>query len=331
MNTRAERPALPCIALIGSGKWMRSHHLPLARRLEDQGELVIAGLWNRTVSTARTLAGLHGVSHVYESIEELLADQSVTGAVVCVSKEAVYRVLSRIASRGWPLLVEKPPGNSVEEAQHLTDMIGDRAIVGFNRRFAPSVGRFKALLEESAPVYHIECQFTRRKRSDSRFVTETGIHAIDLIRWLLGPVSSVHARAYTAKAVDGGAPVISHWHASLEFDCGASAHISFLPHSGFSGERYTAYAPDRTIVLDYACYHCDGSESRVTSYNADGEISTFERMPGECDPYREEGFVHEYHAFLDLVAGGTPSISTVSSACSSLEIAEQIQSGEITD
>lgn len=325
MSSPSTRNRPPRIALIGAGKWMRSHHLPIVRRLEEQGALTIAGLYNRTVETARELSRQHGISRIYESLNELVSDESLDGVVVCVGREAVYRVLAQIAACPLPLLVEKPPGNSVEEATQLSEMIGDRAIVGFNRRFAPSVTRFRELLESSEPVLHMECQFTRRMRNDEHFVIESGIHGVDLIQWLSGPVAQVRVTASPQKAVSDIRSRVPYWDASLQFESGATAHMTFVPRAGFAGERYTAYAADRTIILDFGCHFCDVTASRVRSCEASGETITYEFGSCPRDPFLAEGFIHEYHAFLDLITHGAPSASTFSSACASLQICEEIE------
>lgn len=315
------------IVLIGAGKWMRSHHLPVVRRLEDQGILEIAGIWNRTKRTAVELAEEYQVSRVYDSLNEVTDDASLDGAVVCVSREAVYGVVARMRNRALPLLVEKPPGNSSEEGRRLAELIGDRAIVGFNRRYAPVVERFRTIALENSPVHYVDCQFTRTLRTDPRFVSETGIHGINLLEWLLGPVTEVVARAHAGTGTrNRKAQEVYHWQAMLTFDSGSFAHVSFLPRAGFSGERYTAYMQDRTVVLDYGCHFCDDTVSRISVYDARSEKPGWTEEYAEKDRFKREGFINEYNEFIELMRRGTASRSTLDSSWNSLRVCEEIES-----
>lgn len=100
------------IALIGIGKIARDQHAP-ALAANDAFELV-AG-----VSRHQRLDGVPG----YTSLEELLdAQPGVDAVAVCTPPQARFRIARTALERGLHVMLEKPPGATLNEVHVLEEL-----------------------------------------------------------------------------------------------------------------------------------------------------------------------------------------------------------------
>ncbi len=333
------------LAFVGASEWMERYHIASALRLREEGLLELHGIWNRTREKARRLAGVYGIGRVYERPEEIVGDANVDGIVVVVSREAAYEILVRLTATRAPILCEKPAGDTPEQARSLGELFDDRGLVGFNRRFAPIVEQFRdRIVGCSGPPYLAECTFARRDRRDPRFITESGVHAVDLLQWLLGPVRSVDPSAigggppaegrsaadpHTAQSRSATGVPLSR-RALLRFESNVEAWVSFLPRVGYASERYTVHVPDRTLQLDYGGAYLDSDRSRimVRRHIAGSEPQVEQIDDRTTDPLESGGFLGEYRAFLDHIGTGKPVRSTFRTAARSVELSHEIEQAE---
>ncbi len=343
MSPATDRAQPARLAFVGASEWMERYHIASACRLRDRGLLELHGIWNRTRAKARRLADEYGIGRVYERQEDIVADGAVDGIVVVVSREAAFDVLLRLSGSRAPILCEKPAGDTPGQADTLAELFEDSGLVGFNRRFAPIVERFRERIAACPePPYLAECTFARRDRRDPRFVTESGVHAVDLLQWLLGAVDSVDAsaigddthledravggsRAAMKSKAPGGAPPSRR--ALLRFASNAEAWVSFLPRAGYARERYTVHAPERTFELDYGGAYLDAESSSITIRRHVGfSEQEIERIGDEADdPLEGGGFIAEYRAFLEHIATGVPARSNFRTAAASVRLSHEIE------
>ncbi len=333
-QTEARAPYKPAgeravrLAFVGAGGWMSRYHLPAAGRLQERGEITMAGIWNRTPEKAARLAEAFSIPRVYESLAELCADPDLDGIVVVVSRVSVYEVMMQLAGSRCPLFVEKPPGDTPQQAEQLAETFGTRCMVGFNRRFVAFHERFAELVEAAPEVHLVECRFTRRGRDDPRFVTESGVHSVNFLEWLLGPITDLQADRYPDP--EGG---WLHWRATVRFSSGPTGHLVFLPRSGYACEHYTVHARNRSLTLECATPYSDDSENRIIireqphrpgSQNAPKVTVLTDDTEDELE---RGGFMDEYREFVALVRSGRPSSSGLYESVSSVRISHAIERG----
>lgn len=109
------------IALVGMGKIARDQHVP-ALAASNAFEVVAAA------SPHHQLAGVPN----YTSIEALLAAQPDVQAVsICTSPQVRYEIARHALERGQHVLLEKPPGATLNEVNALIELAQQRGVALF--------------------------------------------------------------------------------------------------------------------------------------------------------------------------------------------------------
>jgi predicted dehydrogenase len=230
--------------------------------------------------------------------------------VLVVPPEVTAGLASRILERGFPLLLEKPPGRTVHEVDCMIAAARRSGQpvphqVAFNRRFVPLLREARGRLEP-LEVTHVHYEMTRVDRRDPDFST-TAIHGIDAVRFLAG---SDYTRArFRYAPVQAGVVDIF---VDAELASGATAHLAFCPVAGAVLERATVHARDHTLFVRIPMWGGPDAPGRLEHFER-GRIAA--EIAGEPDEaFVLGGFYGEYEAFLgDLAAGRTPSPGLVES------------------
>jgi predicted dehydrogenase len=298
---------------------MQTYHLPSAMELAKTGELVLKGIWNRTLSTAQKVAEDYPSLKVYPDPEELVASPDIDALAIAVSRNATGELLKLANRYHKPVLVEKPPAKDYEEARMLSDLITVPTLVAFNRTFTPIFRH----LQQSLPqrIDRAECNFYRRERNDLQFVLETGIHALMNFSILFG--DGVLDTCEKSSSPD--VPVPS-WRATVLYPQAGDmkAHFDFNPHSTLSVERYFFYSGSRILRLQFNQHFAQDDEEILTISDDRRMLSVW--RPESFGPLERQGYVGEYRAFIEMVQSGSVSPIDISRAAKIMLLAQQIGS-----
>lgn len=194
------------IGIVGAGFITRDCHIPAYQ----QAGFHVHAITSRTIERAREVATARGVRRVYQSIEEMLDDESIEIVDVAVPPGEQPGVIERIAAhrrRVRGILAQKPLAMSYREARRIVDTCARAGIalqVNQNMRYDQSIRALKTLLDLGVlgePVLAtIELRaiphwmpWARDGRSLSSFVMS--IHHIDTFRYWLGDPIRVLASA----------------------------------------------------------------------------------------------------------------------------------------
>ena len=193
------------IGCVGAGFIMRDCHL-VAYRNAGFNPVAIA---SRTLDQAKSVAALHAIPRVHDSIEDLLRDPDVEILDVAVppdvQPELIRRAVELGAGRLRGILAQKPLALSVKDARDLVERCNRAGIalgVNQNMRFDQSVRAMKDLLNRGwigDPVFaSIEMRavphwmpWAEGLPSLSTFVMS--IHHLDTFRYWLGTPDRVLA------------------------------------------------------------------------------------------------------------------------------------------
>lgn len=309
------------VAVIGAGRHSRGQHGPALRQYAEErpSTVDLAAVCDLDGERARQYAADFGFERVYEDVDRLL-DEAAPDAVVAVTPISATRtVVGRVLEARIPVLLEKPPGRTAEEARELLRIArreGTPTMVSFNRRFHPTVSRAREWLatEAADPPDVTTGRLARVGRLEESFVTGTGIHAVDAVLSFGPRPTAVACRRWRATA-DGGDSA----EARLTFDDGRTAHVLLAPAAGEAVERYTLWGPGYTVDIDVLADRLavarDGE--RVVSWTApDG-------MPAHVG----SGAMAETRQFLEAVAAGEGYAPTLQEGALSLQVAEAIDAG----
>jgi predicted dehydrogenase len=183
---------------------------------------------------------------VVSTIEEALAEPAVDGIVLATPPSMHRDQIVAAARAGKHVFTEKPFALSADDARvavEACEQAGVILAVGFNRRFYPAQKKLLSLVRdgELGTILHVEGNFSHNRmgrydpagwRMDSREspggaigLTANGIHAVDTMISLLGPVQDVTARAERRALPIEALDTVS---AQLRFQSGATGHLTTL-------------------------------------------------------------------------------------------------------
>jgi predicted dehydrogenase len=309
------------IAVIGAGEWARQYHLPSLAVMANEMAIEIAGIWNRTRETAEQVARQFSLRRVYDTLEEALSDQHLDCFVVLVSSNVLMEIVSKLLVRGLPIFTEKPPGRTYQEALLLADLVKVPNVVAFNRRYMPINRRFKELVDGIDGAYFAECHFYRNERLYDHFVLETGVHGINYMEYLCGPIRAV--RSETGRIERNGS---DFWISSVIFESGSRGVFKFFPCCGSSVERYEVHGQKTSIYL-----HCP--QSYTSDHPGRIEIHENGALTSVLNDYEERGLlmtmgiIDEYRDFFRAIADRADTASSFRNACNTMRVAEAIEAG----
>ncbi|MCU1413815.1 MAG: Gfo/Idh/MocA family oxidoreductase [Microbacteriaceae bacterium] len=188
-------------AFVGGGFMARVH----SRASRAAGARLV-GVSSSSALRARTAAEELGVEGSYDSLDDLLADESVDVVHVCTPNSTHAAIVRSIVSAGKSVICEKPLAVSVLEALTLVDeaaAAGVVAAVPFIYRFYPMVREARSRIRngELGRVLTIQGSYTQdwllspddydwrvdeNIGGPSRAFADIGSHLCDLLEFVLG-------------------------------------------------------------------------------------------------------------------------------------------------
>lgn len=122
-------------------------HLEALRRVEYVDVVAIAG---RQIETAKKLAEGFGIEKPVGDYRELLQDPTIDAVHICTPNASHYKMAKDALLAGKHVLCEKPLAVSVNEAQELVTLAGERSLrncVCHNLRYYPMVQQMRRMRE----------------------------------------------------------------------------------------------------------------------------------------------------------------------------------------
>jgi predicted dehydrogenase len=239
------------VGLVGAGPWAEQFHAPM---LATGSRTSLTGVWARRPEAAATLAAAYDVAPA-TSYDDLLEG---CDAVAFAVPPPVQAALAPQAARaGKHLLLEKPLGFTVDEAQAISDAVdetGVRSLVVLRNRFTDEGRSFVERVRASRPLGATGVFVSGAALPGSPFATpwrvEEGAmfdlapHAIDLLDAALGPVTDLAAVGDPRRWVG----------LTLEHDGGAVSQVALsITTPGETGPfRIEARTDEGLVVFDGA-------------------------------------------------------------------------------
>jgi len=317
------------LAFIGTGGWARRYHFSTLAHIATEdavttgAQLLLRGIYSLEPDVASAVANETGFQHVYPSLDALIEDEQVDAMALAITPTALVEVLPRVVAKGVPILCEKPPGETTAAAQALSDIVTVSNVLAFNRRFAPLNNTFKRLVDELDDIYYVEGDFYRHRRTDETFMIGTGIHWINFMEYLFGPIDTVRTSAFR----NPGNETLNRI-GDLTFTCGLRGQLKVFQCNGAQLERVTVHSSGRTLVLHGPLWQDPGhitihEGAKVTHIDPerDSPLPEIERL----------GIVGEYRELLTRGCHGLPTRSTFQNAVNSMRIAEAMEFAAASD
>ena len=204
----------------------------------------LAWVYDPDAAHAETFAAASGAK-VAGSEDELLS--SVDAVYVCTWTAEHPRLVAEVAARGLPVFCEKPLAVGLDEARTMVDAVERAGIVnqvGLVLRDSPDFrllrhlvgepdsGRPMSVVFRDDQYIPIQGQYGSTWRADPQLagsgaLLEHSIHDVDILEWLLGPISSVSATSSEFHGIAGIEDAVS---ATLRFENDAVGSLISIWH-----------------------------------------------------------------------------------------------------
>jgi predicted dehydrogenase len=180
----------------------------------DSANLV--GVCDHNISIAKKKAAEYNTNY-YHSYEELLSDSSVDAVCICTPSGFHFEHALAALSHGKHVLVEKPVAFSLDHCDQLEKEAQKRGVkisVVSQLRSSASIQLVKRFIEEGILGRIVSANLSMNYYRDEEYYTQStwrgtykmdgggalmnqGIHGIDLLRYLMGPLESITAHSKT--------------------------------------------------------------------------------------------------------------------------------------
>jgi len=315
---------------VGCGEHARVAHGPSqARCARERPGLVLAGCCDLDPARAESFRRDFGYARAYGDPVVMIERERPDAVVVVVPVAHTVAVGSLVLERGLPLLLEKPPGETVKDVDRLIAAAegGGRVVphqVAFNRRYAPLLRELRRRLAEAGPLQHLHYEMTRVERRDPDFST-TAIHGLDAVRYLAG---SDYAQArFRYHELEALGPGVANILVDAVMASGATAHLAFCPVAGVLVERAVAHAHGHSLSLHVPMWNGVDAPGRLWHFTGGTLCADFDgAQVGDGTALHElGGFYRETATFLDDVAAGRAPSPSLRESRQSVAIAEALR------
>lgn len=307
------------LGIVGAGKMARLH----AAAFQAIPGVEISAVQSRTPEKAEAFAEDFGIPHKYPGFTELVLSGSCDGLLICVSPEALCAVGLEAMKSGLPLLMEKPPGLHLGEAERLAASLEQRVggvWVALNRRYFSSTLRLRAAVESvSGPRYvHVVDQQNLADSASRGHSAETlahwmfanSLHLVDLLRlFCRGEVTAVR-------------PVVP-WRD------GSFAQLAVFAVEFSSGDRglfEANWSGPGPWSLAVTCPSQRWELRPLEQALCWGELrkAPVEYPPSEDDLKFKPGLLEQARAFVDAAQGRPSTLPTLAEALGSMRLVQEL-------
>ncbi|WP_375448110.1 bi-domain-containing oxidoreductase [uncultured Fibrella sp.] len=253
------------VGIIGAGNFAGSTLVPALQK---------AGATLQTIVSANGLSGTllakkHGIAQSTTNYQDVLTDPAIDLCVITTRHNNHAKLVVEALQAGKHVFVEKPLAIYEDEladvinAHQTTDQVNERMVmVGFNRRFAPTARKAKALLggagSDAVPMNVIATMNAGAIPANSwvhdravgggRILGEA-CHYVDLITYLTGSrvvAVCMNAMGQHPSEITDSASIL------LRYENGSTGVINYFANGSkaYAKERIEVYSQERTLILD---------------------------------------------------------------------------------
>ncbi len=300
----------------------------------------LVALAGRSAEALQQAAQRYGALTTYTDWRRLVADDRVQVLINAGPNEVHAEACLAAATRGLPVLCEKPLARTGNEAARMRDAAVSAGIVhmtSFSYRFFPAVQLAKQLIREGrlGRIYHFRSRYLddsmvdpqipygwrhSKSRAGSGVIGDLAAHSIDMARFLVGEIATVSAatrifidQRRRPEGGDATVDVEDAVEAVVEFANGA---VGTLEASTFCPGRKNFFTFEISGAAGSLVYNVERL-NELDLYLRDDGANGFRTMlvtepthpfggtwwpPGHILGW-EHAFLHQLHRFLTAVAG----------------------------
>ena len=310
--------------VLGAGHLGKIH----LRLLNQSSKYHLVGFYDPDANQAQKVVEEFGYRY-FPSMDELI--EAVDMVDIVTPTLSHYECAKNAISKGKHIFIEKPITNTVEEAEHIRQLLaknGLRGQVGHVERFNPA---FKAVKDKiDSPMFietHRLAEFNPRG-TDVPVVLDLMIHDIDII------LSVVNSEVVSVSA--SGVSVISETpdiaNARLEFANGCVANLTASRISLKNMRKTRFFQKDAYISVDFLEKKCEVVKMKDAPENPgdfDMILRNAEGLSKQIyfdnpDIQPNNAILEELESFADAINSDRPPVVTLEDGTRALEIANKI-------
>jgi predicted dehydrogenase len=255
--------------LIGAGNYASTMLLPFLK-----GKIDLVGIATATGINAQDKANKFGFNYATTNYKEMLSDPNINTILIATRHNQHARMVTDAFDKGKNVYVEKPLAISVEELKSISASFSASKcllMVGFNRRYSPSVQYLKKQLKANVAYsvyYQINAGFIpmdkwyQSPEQGGRIIGEVG-HFIDTLQYLL---DADPTEVFASTTTVAGMPEQDNTFITVRFNNGSTCVLAYLA----DGDKN--YSKEKILITGYrTCIEFDNFKS-VTVYK-DGKTS----------------------------------------------------------
>ena len=190
----------------------------------------LVAVMSRTKEKAEDWARRHHVERAYDSAEMLLDDPQVDAVYVATHPDTHCHYTLMAAERGKPVYCEKPLGRTWEESHRMVTFCKEQGVPLFSayyRRALPKYQMVQQLVESGTygPVRALHIFMGQAIKDEDRtqggtwrvrpdisgggMFHDVGSHALDLVDWIIGPITKAQGMGMNQSGVYHADDVVS--------------------------------------------------------------------------------------------------------------------------
>jgi predicted dehydrogenase len=333
-------------AIIGLGWWGKT----LVESVHDGSDSIrfVVGATRTVTSETEAFAQAQGFRLV-GSLDEVLADAEVDAVVLATPHSQHAAQVIAAAEAGKHVFCEKPFALRQSEAEAAVEAVERAGVtlgVGYNRRFHPEMEKLRERIRtgDLGTVLHVEATMTfanalalqptqwraNREETPCGGLTPMGVHALDGMIDLCGPVDHVYCQSFR-RAVEIDADDTTS--ILLRMSGGMSGYLGTMTATG-PGFSFQVYGSKGSVRLE-GMTHRAGAPSEERRTRLFGTCR-FQPTQGEGESWEAERYDvtrAALEAFAEAAAGGAPYPISLEEAVHGVAITEAIvrsaQSGAV--
>ena len=298
------------LGIIGCGIAAKKLHLPVLRELKNKYEIVAVS--NHTEQKAKVFSSLVGGVPYYLDYKELLNREDIDAVDIALPIQLNYQATKDSLKAGKHVILEKPLGANLEEAEDMLKFPGkykNVMLLAENFRYKKLYLRIKEVVEEGriGKPYSIiwnnfdnvndneygRIEWRKNHQYEGGFITDGGVHSIAALRIIFGDITPV---SVIVQSVNPEVGKVDTCNFQLRFANGITGSLYLF----FSAPNY--YENKILIFGDKGTLISDGGDKFIIKkgFNSDyaEEIKT------------GNGFKEEFEDFYSAVREGTKVKST---------------------
>ncbi|MGQ3213161.1 MAG: Gfo/Idh/MocA family protein [Shinella sp.] len=329
------------VAVIGAG-FIADYHI---NGLRAAGGADIAALVGRRPDATRARAQALSIGRAETDYRRVLEDSTIDAVVIATPDDTHERIAIDTLDAGKHVLLQKPMALNSAQCRSILQadqQAGRRLTVSFMHRYFPEVRWLcerlqsgalgtvhSARIRNATPGADWNDWFFTPGNVSGGVVMQLGVHGIDLVQHLLGPIRTVAADMTTARPerqLADGRTVRTELEDNvfaayrLEGDVRVSHEMSYTELAGCDRFRLELYAERGTVWLrterGRAAIHAPASVGKTGWVNPE--------LPEEA-----LGEAHHRH-WLSIIRGETPPDDTAGAGLSSVRVAEAIYAAALS-